>query len=186
MSDQTSVSNLRQYRFKKDAMKASPGNAGYKNFSTSIPHSFYEHLVCVCVCEKAYMKLFSIDLWTIFRVSLDSEYKLVPGRKRIHAPADSSSDEGQNSPKKQPTLTVKEKEARLITLRHSEPDYDTMVSIRYTIKICPVNTNSIVRSVRMPYTKITGTSKLPLNIYTKNVQRNHVPKEPERISYFQS
>lgn len=51
----------------------------------------------------------------------------MPGRKRIHAQADSSSDEGPNSPIKQPSLSVKDKEARLITLLHNEPDYDTMV-----------------------------------------------------------
>lgn len=49
----------------------------------------------------------------------------MPGRKRIHVPADSSGDEA--SPKKESEISVKEKEALLIKLRNSAPDYDTMV-----------------------------------------------------------
>lgn len=128
MSEKTSVSNLRQYRFKKDAMKASTGNAGYKLFSSFFSRSYY---VCVCVCSmrSSCVYRFANNIVLILLSALDAEYKLVPGRKRIHAPADSSSDEGQNSPTKPPTLSVKEKELRLIKLRHSEPDYDTMVNV---------------------------------------------------------
>lgn len=129
-------------------------------------------VVCVCMCEYS-MRSSCLSIceynWFDYLVKLDSEYKLVPGRKRIHAPADSSSDEGQNSPTNQPNLSVKEKEARLIALRHSEPDYDTMVSTLYNQTSSDVNTDSITRSVRMLYTIITGTSKLPPNICTRNV-----------------
>lgn len=56
--------------------------------------------------------------------------KLAPGRKRIQAPVDSSSDEGQSPKKANPSepLTVKEKEDRLIAIRAAAPDYETMVN----------------------------------------------------------
>lgn len=56
----------------------------------------------------------------------ETEYKLIPGRKRIQRPADdSSSDEGGAIP---PALSVKEKEDRLVELRIAEPEYEPMVS----------------------------------------------------------
>lgn len=69
----------------------------------------------------------------MFFIYTETEYKLVPGRKRIHRPADSSSDEGGENGdgggkvSSTSTLTVKEKEERLFELRLAEPEYEPMV-----------------------------------------------------------